>query len=408
MAESIFTSQTPTTTNASDGAPGLTLCTLFTPAVDGTVTGIRWFFPATLPASNPIGLLWSWTSDASGTELARKTFSSPVAGAWNTILFDTPVAVTAGQYYYASVWTPDRYVASTTVFTSAGITNGNLIAPQSNNAIPRRNGRFAAGASPAYPTNSSNEPNYFADVLFEAAGATNDALIAGNVPSVGGSLTVDQLYDGVIAGNVPALMGSLVGDQLTDAVLTGNVPALIGSLTVDTLNDLVVNGSLPALAGVITLDQDLNVSFVGSMLPAVIGTLVMEADFVPATPNAAELAIQRSLTHQFILANPSVVVLVPRTRIRQANGGYRQMNGPARESQVMRLIEQAPPSVVTLEDGTQRSLDYVLLADWNAQVAKGDVFSYEDDSLLVVELYHFNGYEIRASVTRQLDPPVTV
>lgn len=167
MSESLFTSQTPAG-QFSDGAPGLTLATLFTPAVDGTVTGIRWYFPSILPAGTVTAQLYSRTDDSSGTLLASGTFTSPTGGAWNTAAL-TSTPVTAGSYYYATIWTPDRYVVTTNFFLSA-LVNGNLTAPASDNGIPRRNGRFAAGASPTYPTTSSNEPCYFVDVVFTAGG----------------------------------------------------------------------------------------------------------------------------------------------------------------------------------------------------------------------------------------------
>ena len=73
--------------------------------------------------------------------------------------------------------------------------------------------------------------------------------------------------------------------------------------------------------------------------------------------------------------------------------------------QVMRLIEQGPPEVLTTPDGLQRSLDYVLLAEWDAVIETNDVFEYDDDLLEVIEVYHDNAYEVRAAVTRKLDPP---
>lgn len=168
MTESIFTVQTPTSGDLSDAAPGLTLCTLWTPAVNGTVTGIRWFFPVTAPASNPIGVLYERTDDTTGTLLAQKTFTSVPSATWGTVMLDTPVSVTAGQYYYVGVWTPDRYVASADFFEGSSTVNGNLTAPADDPGIPRRNGRFNMSATPAYPNGQFNETSYFADILFEA------------------------------------------------------------------------------------------------------------------------------------------------------------------------------------------------------------------------------------------------
>lgn len=168
----------PALTDASDGTP-YTLATLFTPAVAGTVTHIRWRFPDTLPSAPAVGALYSWTSDVAGTELGRATFASPVAGTWNTVALPSPVAVQAAGFYYAAVWTPDRYVATSGFFTDHTVTSGNLTAPADDTITPRRNGRFNdLGVEPNFPDTQFNGGGYFADVLFEPEGGTVVAAVA--------------------------------------------------------------------------------------------------------------------------------------------------------------------------------------------------------------------------------------
>lgn len=187
MADSIFTSETPSLTNANDGTR-YTLCTLFRAAVDGTITHGRWYFPTTLPSSSPVFALYSRTSDAAGTEMARATFSDPVAGAWNTVVLASAQPVTAGSYYYAAVWTPDRYVATGGFFAGSAVTSGNLVAPADDTDVPRRNGRFNDfGTEPEYPDAQFGGGCYFADVVF-VAGAVADAR-AGSTPTVAGGRT---------------------------------------------------------------------------------------------------------------------------------------------------------------------------------------------------------------------------
>lgn len=82
MAESLFTDEVPALTNLNDST-AYTLATLFTPAIAGHVTHIRWRFPDTLPSAPVVGALYSRTSDAAGVELAQATFVDPVAGTWN-------------------------------------------------------------------------------------------------------------------------------------------------------------------------------------------------------------------------------------------------------------------------------------------------------------------------------------
>lgn len=170
MAESIFTDQVPALTNANDST-AYTLATLFTPAVNGAVTHIRWRFPDTSPSAPVVGALYSRTSDAAGTELSRATFASPVAGTWNTAELPSPVNISVGGYYYTAVWTPDRYVATGGFFTSTALTTGNLTAPADDTVTPRRNGRFNDfGVEPNYPDFQFDGGGYFVDVVFEAAG----------------------------------------------------------------------------------------------------------------------------------------------------------------------------------------------------------------------------------------------
>ena len=178
MTESIFTTQTPAVHDANDHVH-YTMATLFTPSVNGQVTGVRWWWPVTDPSQTPIGLLYSRTDDSSGTELARKSFVGiPVNDTWNSFVFDTPVDVTAGSYYYAAIWTYDHYVATGGFFApggagQSGVTNGHLTAPADDTTTPRRNGRFndTNSLNPAYPNTQFNGGLYFIDVLFTPSGA---------------------------------------------------------------------------------------------------------------------------------------------------------------------------------------------------------------------------------------------
>jgi hypothetical protein len=170
MSASLFTNQTPTLTNANDGVP-YCLGTLFTTAADGSIAGVRWYFPATLPSGTVTGGLFQWTSDTAGVELARADFANPVAGGWNSVLFASPPAVTAGQRYLAVVRTPNRYVATSGFFTGFSLVNGQLTASADNAAVPAHNGKFddlhGANAGLIYPQQSFGGGCYFVDILFD-------------------------------------------------------------------------------------------------------------------------------------------------------------------------------------------------------------------------------------------------
>lgn len=161
MSESIFTVQTPANPDENDGVQ-LTLGTRFVPAVNGTVTAIRWFFPATPIVGAVNGRLYSWVSDTVGVLLGSADFTAPVAGTWNTAAVNIPVI--AGQPYVTAVHTPNRYVSTGALFASA-IVNGNLTATA--DAPGAKNGKFIA--ADAYPDNSFNGNGYFVDVVFTAS-----------------------------------------------------------------------------------------------------------------------------------------------------------------------------------------------------------------------------------------------
>lgn len=168
--ESLFpASREPTLgkTLASDGVD-YTLGTVFTATTNGAVHGIKWFFPDSLPNDHVIGLLYSWTNDGAGTELARLSFTNTQSG-WNQALFSVPVNITANTKYVAAVWTVDKYTQVTGQFTSSGVTSGSLTAPQDQ--VGTRNGkRIASVGAAAFPASTNAADGYLADVLFIGGG----------------------------------------------------------------------------------------------------------------------------------------------------------------------------------------------------------------------------------------------
>lgn len=162
--QNLFTTQNvPVNLDANDNTD-YSLGTLFSADAAGKVYGVRWYFPGTLPDAPVVGVLYSWTSDAAGTEVARVTFANAQTG-WNEMLFNTPVDITANTKYLVAVWTSDHYVSTGGTFASAGITNGDLTAPQDVSGA--HNGKLLSGVgSPAYPTGTFGSNCYFADVLY--------------------------------------------------------------------------------------------------------------------------------------------------------------------------------------------------------------------------------------------------
>lgn len=226
MAQSIFTSQTPVAGNVND-ATQYTLGTVWTPNVNGVVTHIRVFAPASAPASAFVGVLYSVTSNTTGVELGRATFGALTPTAWNTVALSTPVLVTAGSYYAATYRTPDFFVLTTSFFTSSGVTNGNLTAIQSGS--PYGNGRLHVGDG--FPeTTSAQQSNYFADIVFEVAVDGSGSAAAATTGTA--SALVSVLASGSAA---LATTGTLAAEF---GIIGGGIPAGISGVA-----PLVVSGS---------------------------------------------------------------------------------------------------------------------------------------------------------------------
>lgn len=183
--ESLFTSETPSLGDNSDGTPGIVTATamLFTKA--GQITDVRWYC-TTSTGGTWTGYVWEVTgADTSpgagtGTQLASATFSgTPTGGAWNTIPLSSPVAITPNtKLYKIGVFNDQgRYVATTNfaAFQSGGggLTNGHIHAPfQGDDPVglgSTYQGSYLINATAGYPSQPGNAANYFIDVAFAPA-----------------------------------------------------------------------------------------------------------------------------------------------------------------------------------------------------------------------------------------------
>ena len=166
--KSIFIpSLVPQATNSNDGTD-YTLGTVFSADTNGQVYGARWLFPDNLPTQPVVATLYSWTSDTSGVQLASATFTDVQTG-WNSVLFSSPVNITANTKYVITIWTHEYYVGTTGFFSSASTVNGDLTAPQ--DVAGAHNGKLIGGhGSSAYPTQSFGSSGYYVDVLFIGSG----------------------------------------------------------------------------------------------------------------------------------------------------------------------------------------------------------------------------------------------
>jgi hypothetical protein len=155
--DTIFDFGTPGTIDSGDTS-GVNLGVTFTADTNGTIMGIR-FYKAATNTGTHVGALWSST----GTLLASGSFAGETASGWQTVLFTTPVSVTAGTTYVASYFAPNGHYSVTAAGFNTAFDNPPLHAV-SNGTSP--NGLYLYGSASAFPTNSFNASNYWVDVLF--------------------------------------------------------------------------------------------------------------------------------------------------------------------------------------------------------------------------------------------------
>ncbi|MCK1468509.1 DUF4082 domain-containing protein [Bradyrhizobium sp. CW10] len=181
---SLFTTQTPSITNATDG-PGADyeLGMRFTADASGTIQAIR-YYKASNETGTHVGHIWS----ATGQELATVTFTNEGASGWQQATLATPLTIAAGTTYVVSVNINSYYVSTTQGFAS-GISNGGLNAPVGAGVFDYTEGVF--------PTNVYQNANYFRDVVF-AASATNPNNHPGTV-SISGTPTQNQTLTATVS-----------------------------------------------------------------------------------------------------------------------------------------------------------------------------------------------------------------
>lgn len=119
----------------------------------------------------------------------------------------------------------------------------------------------------------------------------------------------------------------------------------------------------------------------------------------------AELRVQIANTVAFIKANPSIIELIPRTRLKDGRG-TRFQEGEPRNPQTLRLIDQSTsrntwPGKVRASDGVERLVDFILLGAPDVTVELWDFWVDGTGTFEVAEIYPSNQYELRAAVVRR-------
>ena len=160
---SLFGERAPDVTATNDSS-NVELGVKFVPAVDGFVSGIR-FYKGAGNTGTHTGTLWTST----GTPLASGTFAGESSSGWQTLLFDSAVPVTGATTYVASYNAPQGHYAATAEFFLGREWSA---PPLSARGQPsgEANGVYAGGHG--FPTQSYASTNYWVDAMFSVDDTT--------------------------------------------------------------------------------------------------------------------------------------------------------------------------------------------------------------------------------------------
>lgn len=148
-----------------------------------SASGVRFYLDAgsTAPTAGYAGYLWSGVNATTATQLASVTFTGVAAGQWNEALFSTPVALTAGSYYWVSVYYPggkSTYKANAFAGSLASVVSGatTVLYGASNTEVIPSNGAYGTGAGGTVATSGSTSATWYGVDVIVSDGASPGAL----------------------------------------------------------------------------------------------------------------------------------------------------------------------------------------------------------------------------------------
>lgn len=160
---SIFSlSDVPVIETANDHTPqvGIEVGVKFKSTENGFITGFRFYKGAATSGAHSGQL---WTLD--GTLLGRADFINESSSGWQEVQLGNPVSINAGEVYVATYFSDQGYYAYSDNYFNVEKVNGPLIAiadPEAEGG----NGVYSYTSVSAFPINSYEASNYWADVVF--------------------------------------------------------------------------------------------------------------------------------------------------------------------------------------------------------------------------------------------------
>ena len=155
---SIFTNQIPSNQTINDSMGGIEVGTKFISAIDGTVTGIRFY-----KSSGNIGTHTVQLYNYYGAPLATSVCESETDSGWQTVIFPTAVPIKANTMYIAAYHSSLGNYSATFFGLKTAITNGPLTALADSTL--GLNGVFKYTNILDFPIYGFQSSNYWVDVL---------------------------------------------------------------------------------------------------------------------------------------------------------------------------------------------------------------------------------------------------
>ncbi|HLA60129.1 MAG TPA: DUF4082 domain-containing protein [Puia sp.] len=207
----IFGTAAPTVTVENDNSGGIVVGTKFRSALNGTVTGIR-FYKASGNSGTHQGLLYNNT----GTLLAQATFTGETATGWQQVSFSTPVTIVAGQTYIAAYFSSSGNYSSTNAYFTQAKINSPLTGLA--DGTDGTNGVYIYASAPAFPINSYQQGNYWVDPVF--TNTTTVTANAGTNQTVTLPLSTVTLNGSASTGAITSYAWSVVSGPNTPTITT--------------------------------------------------------------------------------------------------------------------------------------------------------------------------------------------
>src|SRR5215471_11495983 len=149
---------TPVNPSINDANP-IEIGVKFRSVIDGFISGVR-FYKGASNGGTHVGHLWAMD----GTKLAEVTFTGETASGWQQMMFSSPVAITPGTVYMASVYLPQGHYAADSSYFASAYDVWPLHAQADGES--GNNGAFRYGST-GFPDTSFSATNYWVDVVFD-------------------------------------------------------------------------------------------------------------------------------------------------------------------------------------------------------------------------------------------------